>query len=705
MSDPAVTVSPLAAARRQWPVLAVAAASILLARWVVLFLSASLRPSLGETAVVALSIGFLALLESLVLIGAVFLLELLPSRLASLVDWGKGLSLAALVVLALASLGKLHLTGSPLGETDIWFLRTNTLQLAAESSGLERSVAAALLLLFVLLTVAGRRGFAQARRSGTAVPGRPLALLLVLSLVGSALLLARYPTVRTASVALAPEIGWLAGRGADGSGPPPAAVPALPPTGAPIEPYTPEPRPEAPNVLLVMLESIPGQLFFEPEVAAAMPNVVRLASESIHFTRPYAPSVHSDYAQMAILSSLHPRKYPRHDFYRALPYPRTLVWDALAPAGWRTAMFSCQNEAWGNMLSYLATPGIELIRHSPDWPLAPHKGRGTESKVFEETVVRAWREWLDELDDGSPWFAYLNFQAPHFPYEIPPAAERPFRPDEIDFPASYLHYPRDEIPVIRNRFLNAVHYSDRWLGEVVAELERRGELDETWLVVVSDHGEAFYEHGQPTHGTTLHEEQVRSLLLARIPGAEPRSVEAPVGLLDLLPSLTRELGLPVHGNFQGASDIFVPDYSADGRPFYFTIQGMTAEDGILLDDWKYTINWQTGREQLFDLATDPAESRNLIGDEPERALALATALERFLNRQLTYYDRALWRTGFYPAPVRGGHRAGGTLPAAGPNRRAARSDFAAPAGLTAVAGSSTAATKPRPSCRLPPGTH
>ncbi|MDX1644788.1 MAG: sulfatase-like hydrolase/transferase, partial [Thermoanaerobaculia bacterium] len=180
-----------------------------------------------------------------------------------------------------------------------------------------------------------------------------------------------------------------------------------------------------------------------------------------------------------------------------------------------------------------------------------------------------------------------------------------------------------------------------------------GEWDETWLIVVSDHGEAFYEHGQPTHGTTLHEEQVRSLLVVRIPGTQPRVVDAPVGLLDLLPSLTRELGLPVHGNFQGASDIFGPDYSADNRPFYFTIQGMTAEDGILLDDWKYTLNWQTGRQQLFDLTRDPGEFRNLIEDEPERARVLHTALEQFLHRQLTYYDRALWRTGFYPARLRG----------------------------------------------------
>ena len=48
--------------------------------------------------------------------------------------------------------------------------------------------------------------------------------------------------------------------------------------------------------------------------------------------------------------------------------------------------------------------------------------------------------------------------------------------------------------------------------------------------------------------------------------------------------MVRHLGLPPHGNFQGRADIFEPDYSARGRPFLFTIQGLTSEDGLLLDD-------------------------------------------------------------------------------------------------------------------------
>jgi arylsulfatase A-like enzyme len=399
-----------------------------------------------------------------------------------------------------------------------------------------------------------------------------------------------------------------------------------------------------------MLESVPARILEAEEAPLAIPNLLALAEESVTFRRAYAPSVHSDYAQMAILSSLHPRKYPAHDFYERLDYPRTLLWDALAPAGWNTAMFSCQNENWGNMIRYLSTAGLRQLRHSPDWPNALHHGRGSESKVYEATVVGAWQEWLAS-GASEPWLSYLNFQATHFPYETPINAPRPFTPDEIDFAASFVHYPRDKVEVVRNRYLNALHYADRYVGEVIRVLKQRGEWENTILAVVSDHGEAFYEHGHPTHGTSLFEEQVRSLMMVRFPGQPGRVVDNPVSLMDLAPSLIRRLGLTEHGNFQGRSDIFEPGYSAAGRPFHFTIQGLTDEDGILVDDWKYIVNWRTGSRQMYHLASDPGEKDDRAAVDPGRADRLHQQLMDFLGRQLAYYDRQGWKQGQYAAAL------------------------------------------------------
>ena len=130
-----------------------------------------------------------------------------------------------------------------------------------------------------------------------------------------------------------------------------------------------------------MLESVPWSRLFGPESRPdATPRMNALAAESIVFARAYATATHSDYAQTSILAALHPRKFERHDYFIDLDYPRTLIWDLLRPAGYRTALFSCQNEGWGNMQAFLRTPGLELFRHSPDWPAAPRarRRRGVE---------------------------------------------------------------------------------------------------------------------------------------------------------------------------------------------------------------------------------------------------------------------------------------------------------------------------------------
>src|SRR6185436_410781 len=140
-------------------------------------------------------------------------------------------------------------------------------------------------------------------------------------------------------------------------------------------------------------------------------------------------------------------------------------------------------------------------------------------------------------------------------------------PAAIDFPATFFSHPREKTPVMENRFHNALAYVDRQAGRLIDGLRAAGAWDRTVLLVVSDHGEAFYEHGLPTHGTTLHDEQVRTAMLLRLPDRPGRVVDEPVSVLDALPAIVHHLGLPEHGNFQGHGDILAPDYTAAGRGF------------------------------------------------------------------------------------------------------------------------------------------
>jgi arylsulfatase A-like enzyme len=564
---------------------------------------------------------------------------------------------AALLLLALVagtysflglSVAKLLASGSPLRFDDLWFLGRGFFQLVSEGTARERGqLLGALslpLALFALLAVAARSRVARATR----LPPQRMALLLGASLAGVVAVGNGHVGSREAARQLFPDLRW-AWSAAVAESPP--SRPAAAAEGSRIEPYPARLGDARANVLVLMLESIPWKRLFGPQARPeSTPRLLALAEESIVFDRAYATSTHSDYAQTSILASLHPRHGPGHDYFTRLDYPRTLFWDPLRPLGYRTAVFSCQNEGWGNMIAFLRTPGLELLRHSPDWPEAPHRGDGPESKVFEATVVEAFLEWVDREPDR-PFAAYLNFQATHYPYVAPPDRPSVYSPAALDFETTFLSYPIDKIPVMENRFHNALAYVDEQVGALLDALGARGRLESTALLVVSDHGEAFYEHGLPTHGTTLLEEQVRTAMLLRLPGEAPRRIAEPVSVLDAVPLVYRALGLPRHGNFQGRDDVLEPGYSGAARPLLFTIQGMTREEAVLAEDWKYLVNWDQRSRALFDLGRDPDERWNLAAERPEETSRLDGELRRLLALQLGYYQSRGWERGRYPPPL------------------------------------------------------
>ncbi|MEO7973795.1 MAG: sulfatase-like hydrolase/transferase [Thermoanaerobaculia bacterium] len=625
------------------------------------FLLAVPPPSPGSFAVLAFLVLFLGLAHgaftafATTLIGRLLSAHRWPRGFDVLVACSLGLFYSALVL----SLLKFSMTGAHLRFEDLWFVFGNLRQIAAEGSARERGLLAAILLLpiglaialFMALRISDRRNRVDAAagagmRSLAALVGVALAALLVICW--------RYPYARYIAGTVAPETSWVArhltGDAPLGTAPGAGTTAFLPDPGHSrrIGSYASPADVRRDNVVILMLESVPWSRIFGPLARPeATPRINALAAESIVFARAYATATHSDYAQTSILAALHPRKFPRHDYFIDLAYPRTLIWDLLRPLGYRTALFSCQNEGWGNMQAFLRTPGLELFRHAPDWPDAPRRGEGSESKVFEATPARAFKTWLRETD-GAPFLAYLNFQATHYPYVIPPDSPPIYEPSTIDFPTTFLSYPRDKLSVMENRFYNALHTVDTAVGEIVDALRAAGVWEQTALLVVSDHGEAFYEHGVPTHGTMLLEEQIRTAAFLRLPGEPARVVHEPISVLDLVPAVANFLGLPPHGNFQGRSDILEPAYNAKGRPLLFTIQGITQEDALLLDDWKLLENRDRRERALFDLATDPGERRNLAAKEPAKLAELERQLSTLLGDQLAYYGDRGWEQGWYP---------------------------------------------------------
>jgi arylsulfatase A-like enzyme len=392
-----------------------------------------------------------------------------------------------------------------------------------------------------------------------------------------------------------------------------------------------------PNVLLIMLESITPRhmsLFGYPRETT--PRIDALASRGLVMSRAWTTATHSNYAQMAVLSSLFPRRVHGLDQYTRLDYPRVLLHDAFHELGYDTATVSSQDETWQGMRRFQETQTPTYFWYSADFE-GEHLDSGVEQIVPDAATVDVALDWLSRYRDA-PWALYLNLQATHFPYAIEPSAERPWQPDQpTPSTFGYLGFPEAERAQAVNRYDNAMRYVDDQVGRLVDYLEAADELDDTLIVITADHGEMFFEKGLVTHGKTLYEIESRVPIVMHWPGkVKPERRNDPVSNLDILPTVADLIEQPPHPSWQGRS-FRRPDTSAVPVGIYMNIQGLRFADAMVCWPYKLILDRTSKKQFLFDLALDPDERHNLMLERPEVASKLADSLTKQLVAQLDYH--------------------------------------------------------------------
>ncbi len=239
-------------------------------------------------------------------------------------------------------------------------------------------------------------------------------------------------------------------------------------------------------------------------------------------------------------------------------------------------------------------------------------------------VTDAALAWLRARPAG-PVFLFLNYYDPHFPFSPPPA----FMPAPPDTP------PADA--AARDAWLRALYdaelrYVDAEFGRLLRGLRELGRYDAALIAVTADHGELLGEHGGFGHGKSLYEAEIRVPLLIRAPGQPPDAgavVRDPVSLIDVFPTLLRELGLPAAAEIQGE---LLP---APAHPIVAEVDPLPSASGegpwraLVAGDWKLARS-ERGGTRLFDLAADPREQRDRAADERARAEELEQRLGAYL---------------------------------------------------------------------------
>src|SRR6185437_1394188 len=133
-----------------------------------------------------------------------------------------------------------------------------------------------------------------------------------------------------------------------------------------------------------------------------------------------------------------------------------------------------------------------------------------------------------------PFFLWLHFYDPHDPYDPPQSFKTRFAASPYDGEIAYVDFA---------------------VGRLLKELRARGLYQKMLFVVAADHGEAFGEHGELSHGLFLYDDTLHVPLLIKLPGARTvhQQIESRVGLVDIAPTLLQQLGITPPLSMQGAS--------------------------------------------------------------------------------------------------------------------------------------------------------
>jgi lipoteichoic acid synthase len=225
--------------------------------------------------------------------------------------------------------------------------------------------------------------------------------------------------------------------------------------------------------------------------------------------------------------------------------------------------------------------------------------------------VPAVMDWINEKPDA-PFFAIIWTGMTHYPY---------YTGDDVQ-----TYVEDDDL----NKYLNALRTGDQALGDLTKALEAAGHLDDTLIVVLGDHGEAFGEHGTYSHASAIYEENLHiPLLFVNRKLFSGQSSQIIAGTSDVAPTVLDLMGLPAPASWQGQS-LFARG-RPDGMLFFAPWNGF--QIGFRDGSRKFMANAHTGKIEIYDLATDPDERINLAPLEPEAVAAAQVSLASWIRTQ------------------------------------------------------------------------
>ncbi len=256
------------------------------------------------------------------------------------------------------------------------------------------------------------------------------------------------------------------------------------------------------------------------------------------------------------------------------------------------------------------------------------------TEAFEDIYIgRRAVEWIENVCDDFPWHLFVGFAGPHDPFDPPSEYAKRFGQAEVPpaTPATTDGKPKwvqernlqltpEEVAHTRRQYCASIQTIDDSVGRIVAALQQRGLLADTYIIFSSDHGEMLGDHGIYTK-SVAYEAALRVPLLVAGPGIEAaQSSQALIELIDLNPTICRLAGLPAQENIDARS--FVPILRGQAKTHRDdVISTLEHFCCIRTERYKLVDNYNDIVE-LYDLQQDGDELHNIAEKDPEFTLQL-----------------------------------------------------------------------------------
>jgi arylsulfatase A-like enzyme len=423
---------------------------------------------------------------------------------------------------------------------------------------------------------------------------------------------------------------------------------------------------KAPNILFIVMDTVRADhLSCYGYGRRTTPNIDRIAREGIVFSNAFsaAPWTLSSHASM--FTGLYPSQHQADHGHEYLDERFPTLAEHLGEAGYQTVGFS-ENPSVGRF-GGLAR-GFGEFHETWRRPLVVRAIAKVATRIFHykdrleyaDRSIGIFERWASNNNQrGKPFFAFLNFMAAHGPRYPRPGfgsgnwtKENLARIEPVNLNPARYYLPQfklnqQELRIMVDLYDSNISYLDSRIADLISYLEKAGILDETILILTSDHGENFGEHGLFEHQFCLYNTLLHVPLILRYPALwAPKRIEKRVSTVFLFKTVLTLAGTSRGGGSENAAmdplaqlqgqEFIVAEYSsgvdeykgllgAEGRDFDFSFLD---KDLKCVIDGDYKFIWSSnGKHELYRMKDDFGEVENLIEKEPAQARELDQLLK------------------------------------------------------------------------------